>query len=159
MAAWGGYIFFWGENMIRFFIFILCPLIGFAKTAQLQYAPGFILNKVLERKHHAFDSQKIPPQVLFASQVTLKQFQDDVEPQWGIRPDAITNVYVVDQNKIYLMDDAEYYDKTGRCMDDSLAHELTHFVQVVYEKWDISDDSTEWDAIDVQTWFRETYCH
>lgn len=143
---------------MRFLVFLMCPLMGFAKTAVLKYSPEFILNQVLEKKHLTFDSKKPIPNVLFASQVPLKQFQDDVEPQWNFRPDVITNVYVLNQNKIYLMDDAAYYDKTGRCMDDSLAHELTHYVQVVYQGWDIADESLEWDAVDIQTWFRETYC-
>lgn len=144
--------------MIRLFVFILCPLMGLAKTAELKYTPEFILARILEKKHLTFDPQKTSPKVLFASQVTLKQFQDDVEAQWNFRPDVVTNVYVVKQNKIYLLDDAAYYEKTGRCIDDSLAHELTHYVQVVYQNWDLADESLEWDAVDMQTWFRETYC-
>lgn len=144
--------------MLRLLVLILCPILVFAKTAELRYSPEFILNKVLEKKRQTFDSQKAPPKILFASKVSLKEFQDDVESQWNFRPDVITNVYVLNKNKIYLMDDAAYYEKTGRCMDDSLAHELTHYVQVVYLQWDIADESLEWDAVDVQTWFRETYC-
>lgn len=144
--------------MIRFLIFILCPILVFAKTADLKYSPEFILTQVLEKKHQVFNTQKAFPKIVLSSQTSLKQFQDDVESQWNFRPDVITNVYVISQNKIYLMDDADYYEKTGRCMDDSLAHELTHYVQVVYQGWDMADDSVEWDAIDTQTWFRETYC-
>jgi hypothetical protein len=58
------------------------------------------------------------------------------------------------------MDDAAYYTQLRRCIDDSLAHELTHYVQVVYQGWvlDGFDDSIEFNAIDVQTWFREQFC-
>jgi hypothetical protein len=42
---------------------------------------------------------------------------------------------------------------------DSLAHELQHFVQVVYDGLSMTDfsDFEESDAVDVQTAFRERY--
>ena len=43
-------------------------------------------------------------------------------------------------------------------VDDSVAHELTHFVQAKYQNFDLNDESLEWDAIDVQNWFRENFC-
>ncbi len=43
-------------------------------------------------------------------------------------------------------------------MDDSLAHELVHYVQVKYQKFDLNDESLEWDAVDIQTAFREKFC-
>ncbi len=126
--------------------------------AQLKYQPEFIFSQVLQRKNAELDSTKPFPEIKYASRSTLKEFQDDIEPQWGIRPDVITNAYVVQKNIIYLLDDQSYYEKNQRCMDDSLAHELTHYVQSKYKGWDLNDDSLEMDAIDVQTWFRETYC-
>jgi hypothetical protein len=53
-----------------------------------------------------------------------------------------------------------YDSQHHRFIDDSLAHELTHYVQVKYQGWvlDGMDDSIELNAIEVQTWFRETYC-
>lgn len=128
--------------------------------AELAYTPQLVLEKVLERKHLAFDPQKPFPEIRFASRMTLAEFQDAMEPQWGIRPNAITNAYAVARNTIYLMDDANYYTSHRRCIDDSLAHELTHYVQVKYQGWvlDGMDDSIETNAIDVQTWFREQFC-
>lgn len=132
----------------------------FAKvpTVSLKYDLKFILEKVLERKNLEFKNDISLPRIFLKSKTSLKQFQDAVESQWGQRPAEFTNVYVVKDNDIYLLDDASYYKKTGRCIDDSLAHELTHYVQVKYQNFDINDESLEWDAIDTQTWFRENFC-
>jgi hypothetical protein len=134
------------------------PAFGAVETAKLRYQPNFVFTQILIHKELQLDPTKPFPEIRFSSQVTLKEFQDDVEPQWGLRPDVITNAYVVQKNKIYLMDDKKYYDSHKRCIDDSLAHELTHYIQSKYRGWDLNDDSLEWDAIDVQTWFREQYC-
>lgn len=131
-----------------------------AAPAQLRYTPRYVLDRVLEYKQRPFDPQKPMPEVRFASTTSLVEFQDAIEPQWGFRPSKITNAYVVTKNVIYLMDDAAYYAQHGRCIDDSLAHELTHYVQVKYQGWalDGADDSIELDAIGVQTSFREAHC-
>lgn len=126
--------------------------------AKLKYSPEFILKAILEHKSLEFRPEVPLPTVVASSESDLKSFQDDVEPQWGQRPDEITNVFVVHKNKIYISDEKAYYDKTERCMDDSMAHELTHYIQVKYRGWSLNDDSLEWDAIDTQTWFREKYC-
>ena len=129
-------------------------------TATLKFTPQLVLEKVLERKNRPFDAQKPMPEIRYESRVTLAEFQDALESQWGMRPSVFTNAYSVTQNVIYLIDDASYYERLGRFIDDSLAHELTHYVQVVYQGWQLDphDDSIEMDAIDVQTWFRETFC-
>jgi len=96
------------------------------------------------------------PPVFVASETPLQQFQDAIEAQWGFRPDLIANAYAARTNEIYLLDSAAYYRKHGRFIDDSLAHELVHYLQVRYQNADIRDG--EWleaDAVMVQTWFRE----
>jgi len=40
------------------------------------------------------------------------------------------NVYVMARNEIYLMDDAGYYRRIRRTLDESLAHEFAHYLQV-----------------------------
>jgi hypothetical protein len=129
-------------------------------VVQLAHSPQFVLEKVLEKKRLVFDVEKPIPEIRLASQISLTEFQDAIEPQWGFRPAAVTNAYIVARNVIYLMDDATYYAQHRRCIDDSLAHELTHYVQVRYQGWvlDGMDDSIEMNAIDVQTWFRERFC-
>ena len=129
-----------------------------AAPEKLQFSVEFILQKVIERKQQKYEAQIPTPKIFLESETSLKQFQDAIEPQWGFRPDQFTNAYVVAKNEIYLMDEASYYHKVKRCMDDSLAHEFTHFVQSKYQKFDLNDESLEWEAVDVQTWFRENFC-
>ncbi|MDE2291964.1 MAG: hypothetical protein KGL53_07765, partial [Elusimicrobia bacterium] len=55
-------------------------------------------------------------------------------------------------------DKAEYY-RNGRTIDDSIAHEFTHYVQYRYQGAKFGDDQDilEQGAIDVQEWFRAAY--
>lgn len=131
---------------------------GTTPPAQLKYPVDFLFQKVLEKKRQVQNDNIAFPKIFYASKTPLKKFQDAIEKQWGFRPDLITNAYAVTNNEVYIMDDADYYNKHGRCMDDSLVHELVHFVQVQYLKWDLNDESLEWDAIGIQTEFREEFC-
>jgi hypothetical protein len=132
---------------------------SFAKEpAKLKYPIDFLVSKVLEKKHQT-KNDKIPmPKFYYASSTPLKQFQDAIEKQWGMRPDMLTNAFAVENNEIYILDDADYYESHQRCMDDSVVHELVHYVQVKYLNWDLNDESLEWDAIDIQTEFRLEFC-
>lgn len=131
----------------------------FAKVpAQLKYKVDFLFSQVLEKKRQTKNDNIKFPTIYYSSKTPLKQFQDAIEKQWGMRPDYITNAYAVDNNEIYIMDDADYYESLKRCMDDSLVHELTHYVQVKYLNWDLSDESLEWDAVEIQTNFRNEFC-
>lgn len=143
---------------ITLILTLFASLFVHAETVKPMHTTQFILERILEYKNLTFQSEIPMPEVVLSSKALLKDFQDDIEPQWGIRPDVITNAYVVRLNKIYLYDDKAYYAEHGRCIDDSLAHELAHYVQVQYRKWDLNDDSLEWDAIDTQTWFRSQHC-
>lgn len=129
-----------------------------AATAKLRYPVDFIFEKVLEKKFQTYRSDVPFPVIRYESATPLVEFQDAIEEQWGMRPDKITNAFAVKHNKIFMNDDAAYYERTGRCMDDSLAHELVHYVQAKYQGWDLNDDSLEWQAIEIQTAFREEYC-
>ena len=131
-----------------------------AATQPLQYSLEFILQQVLTKSGKTLDANIPLPELKLASQTQLSDFQKDVKDQWGFAPDVVTNVYVAAANRIYLLDDSEYYKKTNRCIDDSLAHELLHYVQVHYKKIPVEqfDDSMEWEAVEVQTWFRENFC-
>ena len=126
--------------------------------AELKYPVEFLFQKVLEKKRQVKNDNIPFPKIFYASKTPLKQFQDAIESQWGFRPDVFTNAYSVVNNEVYILDEAAYYAKHGRCMDDSLVHELVHYVQVVYLKWDLNDESLEWDAIEIQTEFRNEFC-
>lgn len=128
------------------------------EAAKLKYALDFLIDKTLEKKHQTRRPNVALPTFHFQSTTPLKQFQDAIEKQWGFRPDVFTNAFAVANNEIYIMDDAEYYRKQNRCMDDSVVHELTHYIQVKYLDWDLNDESLEWDAIEIQTQFREEFC-
>lgn len=99
------------------------------------------------------------PPVFLESKTPLKKYQDAVEPQWGFRPDRFANVYAAARNEIYLVDEAGYYERLKRFVDDSLAHELVHFVQVKHKAIPITefDESMESEAVAVQTEFRERF--
>lgn len=141
-----------------FLILVSLPVLAKPSPAKLRYPIDFIFEKVLEKKNQAYRSEVPFPPVRFESVTPLKEFQDAIEEQWGMRLDKITNAFSVKHNKIFLNDDAAYYERTGRCMDDSLVHELVHYVQAKYQGWDLNDDSLEWEAVDIQTAFREEYC-
>lgn len=145
------------KSLMAAFI-LFCSLAMAGETAQLKYSTEFILKQVLIKKNKDYDAHIPMPKFFYESSTPLKQFQDAIEKQWGFRPDVFTNAFVNDKNEIYILDDAEYYKKTERCMDDSVAHELTHYVQAKYQHFDLNDESLEMDAVDVQTWFRENFC-
>lgn len=125
--------------------------------AKLRYSFDFIFEKVLEKKKLKYNPEIPLPSVHYESETPLEVFQDALEEQWGMRPNVFTNAYSIKHNMIFISDDASYYDRLGRCMDDSLAHELVHYLQDRYLKWEF-DESLEWEAVEIQTQFREEYC-
>lgn len=127
-------------------------------VAKPKYSLDFLFQYALEKKGFKERPEVPRPEFFFASQVPLKQFQDDVEPQWGMRPDQVLNVFVVAKNRIYILDDKNYYDSLKRCVDDSMVHEIIHFIQSAYQGFDLNDDSLEGNAVDIQTQFREDHC-
>ncbi|MFC1679936.1 hypothetical protein ACFL2T_06980 [Elusimicrobiota bacterium] len=119
-----------------------------------RYSPRCILMAVAHNMNVTLREDVPLPEILLESQTPLKVFQDSIEPQWGMRPSVFLNAYIPGENRVFLMDEAGYYRRTGRFIDDSLAHELVHFVQVKY-RGDMSMDESQ--AIWVQTWFRDNY--
>lgn len=99
------------------------------------------------------------PALLLQHKTPLKRFQDAIEPQWKMRPDVFANAYAAAKNEIYVLTEAEYYTRLSRHLDDSIAHELVHYVQVRYKGIAIEDfdESLESEAVHVQTQFRERY--
>lgn len=143
-----------------FFVLALSTLTLEARPvpAKLKYSLDFLIEKTLELKKQDKRPDIKLPTFHFESSTPLKTFQDAIEKQWGFRPDVFTNAFAIESNQVFIMDDEEYYRRHKRCMDDSVVHELVHYVQVKYQGWDMADESLEWDAIDHQTAFREQYC-
>lgn len=67
------------------------------------------------------------------------------------------NAYAIDRNEIYLIDDPSNCVQLGRTIDESLAHELAHIVQVKYLNADLAVPSWEQDAVAIQTWFTDAH--
>ena len=147
------------KNYVLTIILFICAPIFAQTPAKLDHSVEFIFQKVLEKKHLDIRPEVQFPKIFFSSKTPLNQFQDAIEKQWGQRPKEITNAFAIDNNEIYLLDDASYYKRLKRCMDDSLAHELVHYIQTKYLGWDISqDESLEWEAIEIQTELRSELC-
>jgi hypothetical protein len=145
--------------VILSFCFLLPAVAGpRPKLAKLRYPVEFLFEQVLKMKKQELRPEIPFPQIHYESKISLKFFQDMIESQWQMRPDVITNAFAVESNLIFLIDEDKFYRRTNRCMDDSLVHELVHYVQVKYQKWDVHDESLEWEAVDIQTRFREEFC-
>jgi hypothetical protein len=128
------------------------------RITELRFPLECILKAVASHTNTVLDPEIPLPTLYLESKIPVKQFQDAVEPQWSFRPDVVTNAYITERNEIYMTDLLWVYEKRGRILDDSLAHELTHYIQVKYKNMDLRDnDAAEMDAIAAQTWFRETY--
>ena len=144
---------------ITFILFLISLNASATPTAKLKNSVESIFQKVLEKKHQELRPEIAFPKIFYSSKIPLKQFQDAIEKQWGQRPKEITNAFAIENNEIYLLDDANYYKRLKRCIDDSLAHELVHYIQTKYQGWDISqDESLEWEAIDIQSELRAELC-
>lgn len=144
-------------TMVGFFV--LSSSAFAEEVVSLKYSPECIFKAILKYKKREPNQAISLPVIFVESRTPLQQFQDAIEPQWNFRPDSFLNAYVASLNEIYLLDKADYYRRTDRFIDDSLAHELTHYFQVKYQNANLADgdDSLEPDAVDVQTWFRETF--
>jgi len=125
-----------------------------------QIDPECILKIIAKRMNTQLRPEIPAPTLHFESESDIKEFQDAIEHWWGMRPELISNVFIPRSNQIYLIDDESYYSRVKRSIDDSLAHEYVHFIQVQYKGYDLrTDDTAEYEAIDIQTWFRDTFVH
>lgn len=140
--------------------FEFSPRASAAPVVRPAYPEACVL-KLAAQKMNVRLREDVPlPAVRYGSETPLKEFQDAIEPQWGLRPDFVLNAYVFKLNRVYLLDDKAYYDKVGRYIDDSLFHEYVHYLQVQYRGDIFEGDNGEFlemEAIDHQTWFRENF--
>ena len=101
------------------------------------------------------------PVIRFESTTPLAEFQQAVEAQDpGNRPPVFSNFYSVALDRVYLIDEAAYYRRLKRSMEDSLAHEYVHYLQVRFLGYSIEHlrmDDAEGMAVEYQTWYREEY--
>jgi hypothetical protein len=123
------------------------------QPVRLQFDPAYILQAVAARMNVTLRPEIPVPTILLQSRTPLARFQDAIAVQWKFRPHVYTNAYVVARNEIYLMDDPAYYTRINRTLDESLAHEFAHYIQVHYLNADLADPSCETDAVAVQALF------
>lgn len=126
---------------------------GAAEPIRLRFEPAVILQAVARQMNVTLRPDVPLPTILLASATPLARFQEAIAAQWKFRPPMYANAYVVARNEIYLMDDPDYYRRLGRTLDESLAHEFAHYLQVHYFKADLADPGCETDAIAVQALF------
>ena len=126
-----------------------------AETIRLEHAPHAVLRFVASQMNVSLRDDVPLPSIHLESATPLARFQEAIGPQWGFRPPRFTNAYVVATNEIYLTDDAWYYLRLKRTLDESLAHEYAHYLQVRYLEAELDETSYEQDAVAVQGRFRE----
>ncbi len=124
----------------------------------LRRDPACVLAAVAFAMNVRLDPAKPLPALRLETLTPLAEFQDAAQRQWGTRPDVFLNLYSVAEEKIYLIEDADYYARMRRDIADSLAHELAHYVQVHYKGYTADQlQYGEEEAIHIQTWFRDNY--
>ena len=128
-----------------------------AEPMKLRFDPRFVLEAVAQRMEVTLRPEVPLPAVFIESTIQLRQFQDAMEAQWNFRPPMVANAYAIARNEIYLSDDSSYYRRFKRTLDDSLAHELVHYIQAQYFNEDLASDSCEVQAAEIQRWFREEH--
>jgi hypothetical protein len=127
------------------------------RVASLHHDPQWILEAIAARMGVELRSEIPLPAILFESRTPLQRMQAAAERQWGFRPEAFANAYAAAENRIYLIDNANFYERNKRTLDDALAHELVHYLQARYLKDRFKSEWSEVDAIALQTWFREEH--
>lgn len=147
--------------------FLLIFTFSFNVIAASKYIPAepiieardCVLQLIAPKMNTTIDPLKEKPRIRPETNTPLKDYQDSIEKFWGFRPDVFVNVFNPLQNEIFIMSQRHYYESKNRSVYDSLAHELVHYIQHSYHGADftVGDDSLEMQAIDVQTWFRDTY--
>jgi len=134
------------------------PATGYTiRAATLQHDPQFILEAVAGRMGVRLRPDVPPPVIRLESRTPFERLQAAAERQWGFRPHVFVTTYAAASNEVYLIDEAALYENYGGTLDDSLAHELVHYVQANYLRDRFTTDWSETEAVAVQTWFREQF--
>ena len=125
------------------------------RVATLHHDPQRILEAVAQRMGIRLRPDIPVPVVRFESGTKLERMQAAAERQWGYRPETFANVYAIAENRIYLIDDADFYEQHARTLDDALAHEFVHYLQAIYRRDEFGSEWSEAEAIALQNWFRK----
>lgn len=127
------------------------------QLATLRHDPRVVLVTVARRMGVRLRPIVPLPVIHLESRTPLARLQRVAERQWGVRPREFMNVYVAEENAIYLIDDAARLERSRATLDDALAHEYVHYLQAAYRKDGLSTEWAEVEALRTQTWFRQTF--
>ncbi len=127
------------------------------RTRHVTARPLRLLQQVARQMNVTLRPDVPLPKIFLESNTPLRQFQQAIAPQWKFRPHVFANAYAVERNEIYLSDDPRYYKKRNRTLDDSLAHEFVHYIQLRYRNDDLADESCEMEAIAQQLAFIDSH--
>jgi len=119
----------------------------------LRFDPQLVLEWVAHEMNVTLRPEIPVPEIRLESRTPLRRFQQAIAAQWHFQPPMITNAYAVATNEIYLIDDASYYQRRKTTIDDSLAHEFAHYIQVHYQNASLTDETCEQEAVTVQLSF------
>lgn len=128
--------------------------------ATLRFPMRCTLAAVAKKRNIQLSDSVPAPILYFESSTSVDVFKAAVKQQGHDFPQEFSNayVYVEGKNDIFLIDNPSYYARHGRHIDDSLAHELVHYLQVRYQKYDLNaEEFAELEAVDLQTWYRDTF--
>lgn len=124
----------------------------------LRHDPKCVLEAVAFAMNVRLDPAKPFPALALETKTPFSEFQAAAQRQWGEKPEKFLNLYSVAEERIYLIEDLDYYTRLKRDIADSLAHELAHYIQVHYKGY--TAEQLSWgedEAIHTQTWFRDNY--
>jgi hypothetical protein len=99
------------------------------------------------------------PEVQPEGLATLSELQAVTQRLWGFAVPKFINLYDPQENRIYLFRDLDFYERFGRSIYDSLAHEFVHFVQAKVRQTPLLQfgEAEENEAIHIQNQFRQRY--
>jgi len=123
----------------------------------LSHSPREILEAVARLLRVDLRPEVPLPSIRLESRTPLIHFQKAVEATWQARPPVFSNAYAASTNEIFLADVAARRSTRGASLDEMLAHELVHYIQARYWRADLNADEAEFQAHQVQVWFREMY--
>jgi hypothetical protein len=127
------------------------------RVATLRHYPRLILEAMAQKMGIRLRPEIALPAILLESRTPLQRMQAAAKPQWGFRPQAFANAYATAENRIYLIDSADFYERHERTLDDALAHEFVHYLQAKYLRDGFDSEWSEATAIAMQNWFRKTH--
>ena len=131
---------------------------GAGDYVKFQYDARCIFEAVADFKKVKLGNSIPLPRIRLASETPHEEFLAAAKEQLGgEKPEIMLHMYVAKTNEIYLNDASSMF-RPGRTIDDVLAHEFVHFLQVRYQgETDGTADWIEQEAVFIQLRFRAEF--